>query len=63
LGLLLETVPLEGGRDVAREIGRGARYRTPVLLDPSLPASGEVDRRWGVRLNVELAEIEGAGQT
>ena len=63
LGFLLETVPLRGGGDLAREIGRGARYRTPVLLDPSLPASGEVDRRWGVRLNLELAEIEGAGQT
>lgn len=63
LGLLLETVPLKGGRDLAVELGRVASYRTPILLDPSLPIGGEVDRRWGVRLNVELAEIEGAGQT
>ena len=35
----------------------------PVLLDPSLPASGDVDRGWGVRLNVERAEIADAGQT
>jgi predicted transcriptional regulator of viral defense system len=48
---------------LAVELGRVASYRTPILLDPSLPIGGEVDRRWGVRLNVELAEIEGAGQT
>jgi len=36
---------------------------TPVLLDASLPSSGDVDLGWGVRLNVARAEIADAGQT
>ena len=63
LGVLLETLPLDGASALAARIHRPGSYRTPVLLDPSLPASGEVDRGWGVRLNVERAEIADAGQT
>lgn len=63
LGVLLETLPLDGASALATHIHRAGSYRTPVLLDPSLPSSGDVDRGWGVRLNVERAEIADAGQT
>ncbi len=29
----------------------------PALLDPSLPRSGEIDRRWGLRINLSPADL------
>ncbi len=64
LGLLVETMALAG----AAEFGESLRAllpstRTAVLLDPTLPREGQLDRRWGIRLNIDQSEIEGAGRT
>ncbi len=65
LGFLLDTVELPGGRHVAMLLAEGASKgrRSPAILDPSLPADGTVDRRWGVLVNVEPSEIAAAGRT
>lgn len=65
LGFLLETVDLPGGRQVAQKLykSRSTSRRSPVVLDPSLPVEGSVDRRWGVRVNLDPSEISTAGRT
>ncbi len=63
LGALAETLDLdEADRLVGRLSHRRWRGR-PVSLDPSLPAGGEIDRRWGVRMNVAPDELSMVGRT
>ena len=63
LGALTEALDLnEAERLVGRLPHRRWRGR-PVSLDPSLPAGGEIDRRWGVRMNVALDELAMVGRT
>lgn len=63
LGALIEALELdEADRFVGRLPHRRWRDR-PVSLDPSLPAGGEIDRRWGVRMNVAPDELSMAGRT
>lgn len=64
LGWLLETTGLAGSApfvEQLRSLLPGGR--TVALLDPSLSATGPIDRRWGLRVNVEPDEIKGAGRT
>lgn len=65
LGFLLETVDLPNAKRVADRLfeGRSVERRSPTVLDPSLPAEGKVNRRWGVLVNLEPAEIASAGRT
>ena len=65
LGFLLETVELPGAGEVSQALyrGRSTSRRSPVVLDPGLPVQGDVDRRWGVRVNIDPAEISLAGRT
>lgn len=63
LGYLLET--LLPGSAVARRCRRalrpvGAVARAP-LLDPGLPASGEIDRPWRLRINVPREDLLAEG--
>ena len=63
LGALTEALDLDrADRLVGRLPHRRWRGR-PVSLDPSLPAGGEIDRRWGVRMNVALDELATVGRT
>jgi predicted transcriptional regulator of viral defense system len=64
LGYLVDALELPGSdRLLERLNSKSVRRRSPVLLDPSLPMEGPVDRRWGVRVNVEADELASAGQT
>jgi len=65
LGFVLEAVGLPGALDVARELHAtlSPARRSPVVLDPSLPVDGPIVQRWGVRVNVDPAEISGLGRT
>lgn len=65
LGFLLETVGLPGGAEVAQHLAQGLSRsrRSPVVLDPGLPSEGHVDRRWGVRVNLDPSEMAMAGRT
>jgi predicted transcriptional regulator of viral defense system len=65
LGYLLDTLSLPGSDDVVESLARGrsSRRRSPVILDPALPAEGSVDIRWGVRVNVDPSELVQAGRT
>ena len=63
LGALTQALDLdEADRLVGRLPHRRWRGR-PVSLDPSLPAGGEIDRRWGVRMNVPPDELFMVGRT
>ena len=63
LGTLTQALDLdEADRLVGRLPHRRWRGR-PVSLDPSLPAGGEIDRRWGVRMNVPPDEPFMVGRT
>ncbi len=63
LGALTQALDLdEADRLVGRLPHRRWRGR-PVSLDPSLPAGGEIDRRWGVRMNVPPDEPFMVGRT
>lgn len=63
LGALTKALDLdEADRLVGRLPHRRWRGR-PVSLDPSLPAGGEIDRRWGVRMNVTADELSMVGRT
>ena len=65
LGYLLDALALPGNDDVVESLvrGRSTRRRSPVMLDPALPAEGSVDVRWGVRVNVDPSELLQAGRT
>lgn len=65
LGYLLEAVGLEDSREIAAQLhlGLSERRRSPVILDPSLPTEGSVDRRWGVRVNLDPDELSSIGRT
>ncbi len=65
LGLLLEAVDLPGASDIAVQLHAlgSQRRRSPVILDPSLPPDGPIDRRWGVRVNLDREEIASMGRT
>ncbi len=65
LGFLLETVDLPGSRRIAQKLyrSRSTSRRSPVILDPSLPVEGSIDRRWGVRVNLDPSDIFTAGRT
>lgn len=63
LGALTQTLDLdEADRFTARLQLRPWRGR-PVSLDPSLPTGGQIDRRWGVRMNVPRDELSMVGRT
>ena len=63
LGALTEALDL----DQAGRLGGWLPHRQwrgrPVSLDPSLPAGGEIDRRWGVRMNVPPDEFSMISRT
>ena len=65
LGFLLETLLLPGLEEVVQKLyaNRSIRRRSPVLLDPTLPTSGPIDARWGVRINVDRDDLMSAGRT
>ncbi|MFH0750503.1 MAG: type IV toxin-antitoxin system AbiEi family antitoxin [Chloroflexota bacterium] len=65
LGFVLEAVDLPGAPELAEQLHATLSHsrRSPVVLDPSLPIDGPVDRRWGVRVNLDRAQIAGAGRT
>lgn len=60
---LTQTLDLdEADRLVGRLPHRRWRGRA-VSLDLSLPAGGQIDRRWGVRMNVQPDELSMVGRT
>ena len=63
LGALIEALTLPNSEDVLRTLPSGGWRGRPVSLDPSLPAWGEVDHRWGVRMNVSADELVMVGRT
>jgi len=65
LGFVLGAVDLPGAAELAEQLHATLSHsrRSPVVLDPSLPVDGPIDRRWGLRVNVDRAEIAGAGRT
>ncbi len=63
LGAILESIDVPGGDDVLEGLPPGAWRGRPLSLDPNLPADGEVNRRWGVRMNVPSDELAMAGRT
>ena len=63
LGALADALDLDAAdRLIGRLPHRRWRGR-PVSLDPSLPAGGEINRRWGVRMNVPPDELSMVGRT
>lgn len=63
LGALTEALDLEGADRLTQRLPRRRWRGRPVSLDPSLPAGGEIDRRWGVRMNVPADELSIVGRT
>jgi predicted transcriptional regulator of viral defense system len=63
LGALAEAVELEGATRLTQRLPQRRWRGRPVSLDPSLPAGGEVNRRWGVRMNVPADELATLGRT
>jgi predicted transcriptional regulator of viral defense system len=65
LGFVLEAVDLPGAPELAEQLHATLSHsrRSPVVLDPSLPVDGPIDRRWDLRVNLDRAEIAGAGRT
>lgn len=64
LGWMIETTGVPGGAVLAEQLRASLPSgRTVALLDPSQPAMGSIDRRWGLRLNIEAEDIKGAGRT
>ena len=65
LGFVLEAVALPGAAELAEQLHATVSHarRSPVVLDPSLPVEGPIDRRWGVRVNLDPAEIVAMGRT
>lgn len=63
LGALVDALELEGGEDVTRALRQQTWRGRPVSLDPSIPAGGLVDPRWGVRMNVPIEELAAVGAT
>jgi predicted transcriptional regulator of viral defense system len=63
LGVLTQALDLD---NADRFVGRLPHHRwrgRPVSLDPSLPPGGEIDRRWGIRMNVPPDELAMVGRT
>lgn len=65
LGWILTNLELPGSSDVARTLQKQLtpRRRSAVILDPSLPYEGAVDREWGVRVNLPVTDLQNAGRT
>jgi predicted transcriptional regulator of viral defense system len=63
LGVIIEALDLEGAEDVIDRLPQRRWRGRPVSLDPSLPAGGPIDRRWGVRMNVSIDELAAIGST
>lgn len=63
LGALTEAVDLEGADRLAGRLPHRRWRGRPVSLDPSLPAAGQIERRWGVRMNVPADELSMVGRT
>lgn len=63
LGALIQALDLEEGDRLVGRLPRRRWRGRPVSLDPSLPAGGEIDRRWGVRMNVASDELSMVGRT
>lgn len=65
LGFVLEALDLPAAPELADELHAMLSHvrRSPVVLDPSLPLEGPIDRRWGVRVNLDPADIQAIGRT
>lgn len=63
LGALAQAVDLEGADRLARRLPHRRWRGRPVSLDPSLLAGGQIERRWGVRMNVPADELSMVGRT
>jgi predicted transcriptional regulator of viral defense system len=62
LGALLDALAVDGEGVLESQPPKRWRGR-PVSLDPNLPAIGEVNRRWGVRMNIPASELFMVGRT
>lgn len=63
LGALVESVDLEGADRLTDRLPHRRWRGRPVALDPSLPAGGEINLRWGIRMNVSVDELSAVGRT
>jgi len=63
LGVIIESLDLDGGNDVTSRLPLRSWPGRPVSLDPSLPAGGPVDKRWGVRMNITPDELVAVSST
>lgn len=63
LGVLAESVELAEASRLTQRLPRRRWRGRPVSLDPSLPAGGEINRRWAVRMNVPANELATVGRT
>jgi predicted transcriptional regulator of viral defense system len=63
LGALVEALDLPGSHEFAARLPHGRWRGRPVSLDPTLPPGGEIDHRWGVRMNVSIDELAAVGRT
>lgn len=63
LGFLAETLDLPGAAAVTEALQpKGKRFGV-IAIDPSLPPSGPIDKRWRVRVNIDGEELAAAGTT
>lgn len=63
LGAVIQALELDEADRLVGRLPQGRWRGRPVSLDPSLPAGGEIDRRWGVRMNVPPDELSMVGRT
>lgn len=63
LGALTEALDLDQTDRLVGHLPHRRWRGRPVSLDPSLPAGGEINRRWGVRMNVAPDELTMVGRT
>jgi predicted transcriptional regulator of viral defense system len=63
LGALAETLELEGASRLTRRLPHRRWRGRPVSLDPSLGTGGDINRRWGIRMNVPAEELGNLGRT
>lgn len=63
LGALIETLEPPNAGGFLRGLAQGPWRGRPVSLDPNLPATGDVNPRWGVLMNVPADELAAIGRT